>query len=100
MRRSSARFRMTACLGAGLLAGAVTGLVDGARAAILTGGDLRATVLALLLAAAGGGGGQGVVDGLWRGHRGSRLGAVRGDPGSAESLPGRRGHGAGDGWGR
>ena len=43
---------MTACIGAGLLAGAATGLVDGARAAILTGVDLRAAVLSCLLAAA------------------------------------------------
>lgn len=43
-------------MGAGLLAGALTGLVDGARAAIVTGVDLRAAVLSCLLAAA--------VDGL------------------------------------
>ena len=50
------RFRLTACLGAGLLAGALVGLVDGGRAALVTGVDLRAAVLSCLLAAA--------VDGL------------------------------------
>ena len=49
--RSPVRFRWTASLGSGLLAGAVTGAVDGARAAIATGVDLRATVLSCLLAA-------------------------------------------------
>lgn len=49
--RSPARFRLTASVGAGLAAGALTGLVDGARAAIVTGVDVRAAVLSCLLTA-------------------------------------------------